>query len=198
MLRESLELSFIQRQVVIGTVLGDGCLTPNVWGKHYRLQIEHGAEQKRYCFWKYEVLKNFVLTPPRIQQKRNSWRFRTVTHPEFTVLAKQWYGKDGRKHLPQGIIPYIGMPIVLAVWYMDDGGLRVERGKIYGAFLNTQSFSWDENVVLRKSLRDSYEIETLLLLNHGKPRMYIPRRSLSILRNVIEPYIQESMRYKLP
>jgi len=42
--RSNLSITAFQEQVLIGTILGDACLTPNAWGKNYRLQIEHGKK----------------------------------------------------------------------------------------------------------------------------------------------------------
>ena len=195
--REVVRITDNQKQIVIGAILGDGCLIPNAWGKNYRLQIEQSAKQRDYCFWKYEALKNFVKTKPQFQERNKSWKFRTISHPVFTMLATQWYDKNRHKQLPDEGMKWIS-PLVLAIWYMDDGGLRVEREKIYGAFLNTQGFSWSDNKLLRECLKQSYGIETLLLLNHRRPRIYIPHRSLPILRNIIKPHIHSSMCYKLP
>lgn len=196
--RYSLKLSEIQRDLIIGSLLGDGCLIPNSWGKLYRFQVEHCVDQKDYVLWKYEILKDFVLTEPRFQEKNRSWKFRTGSHPEFTEFARQFYDAKRRKKIPQNFAEELKRPFVVAIWYMDDGGLRRERGKIYGAFLNTQSFSLADNKALQRILRINYGIETLLLRNHGKPRIYIPKRSLPILKKVIEPYIHESLCYKLP
>lgn len=49
-----------QRQdaIILGTLLGDGCLERN--GTHARLRLEHGISQKSYLLWKYEELKDIV------------------------------------------------------------------------------------------------------------------------------------------
>jgi len=39
-LRIHLKLSDRQRKILIGSLLGDGCLILNSWGKHYRYQAE--------------------------------------------------------------------------------------------------------------------------------------------------------------
>jgi len=47
-LQKELILNSFQKKVLIGTILGDGCLTPNAYGKNYRLQIEQAAKEKKY------------------------------------------------------------------------------------------------------------------------------------------------------
>lgn len=197
-LRYNFQLTEIQKSLIVGTLLGDGCLIPNSWGNLYRLQIEQGLNQKDYLFWKYKIIKNLVLTEPKYQKVNNSWKFRTGSHPEFTYFAKLFYDNDRNKIVPQNIAEYLRKPLVLAIWYMDDGGLRREKQKIYGAFLNTQSFSFQNNKLLQKVLWKEYGMETLLLRNRRKFRIYIPRRSLNNLKIAIRSYIHSSMIYKLP
>jgi hypothetical protein len=38
-LQKRLVLGSTQKQVLVGTLLGDGCLTPNVYGKNFRLAL---------------------------------------------------------------------------------------------------------------------------------------------------------------
>ena len=45
-----------QKDILIGMLLGDGCLEKN--GRNVRLRIEHGLSQKDYLDWKYEMRKN--------------------------------------------------------------------------------------------------------------------------------------------
>ena len=40
-LKRSLSLSAIQKSVLFGTLMGDGCIIPTASGKNYRLQIEY-------------------------------------------------------------------------------------------------------------------------------------------------------------
>src|SRR3989344_1436592 len=196
-LRRTLRLSDAQRKVVVGTLLGDGCLIPNSWGKQYRVQIEHSAAQKGNVFWKYRLLRSFVLPPPQFNERNQSWKFRSISHPEFTELASKFYDLRRRKILPDIALQDLQDPFVLAVWYMDDGGLRKERGRVYGAFLNSQSFSATENTLLQERIRDIFGVKTLVLQNHRKPRIYIPGYSVERFMAIISPHTIDSMRFKI-
>jgi len=90
-LRKSLRLSQKQEFILIGTLLGDGSLLPNSWGKNYRLSVRQGALQKEYLFWKYNIFKNWTLSPPKYYAKTNSWNFRTISHSAFTDFAHKFY-----------------------------------------------------------------------------------------------------------
>ena len=83
-MRKNIHLTELQRSIIIGTVLGDGSLIASRSKNHLRLQIGHCITQKEYVFWKYEMLKDLILTPPTYQVKNRSWRFRTISHQEIT------------------------------------------------------------------------------------------------------------------
>ena len=196
-LRESVALTAAQRETVIGTMLGDGSLIPNSWGKSFRLHIEHGLQQKEYVFRKYRELKSFVLSRPTYFKRNHSWKFRTISHWDFTNLEHQFYGASRRKMVSKEIVEALKSPKVIAIWYMDDGGIGKRQGKTYCAYFNSQSFSWAENEMLGKALLELHGIETLILRNHDLPRIYIPHLALTKLSDLVRPYIIPCMRYKI-
>jgi len=194
-LKEELKLSNYQRQVVIGSLLGDAGLEPN-WSKtNYRFAISHSLDQKDYAMWKYDVLKPWVLTEPRFREVNRSIRFRTISHPEFTVLWKEFY-KDGKKIVPQNITAML-TPLTLAVWFMDDGNLWRAHGKIRGAHINSQSFHYEENLALADILKSQYGLTCFLDKNHEKFRIRISKDSVTFLKSIISEYTMPGMRYKL-
>ena len=66
-LRDKLSLNLVQRQIIIGSLLGDGYLYPTVSKKYAYFRIAHGPKQKDYVWWKYNYFKNWVLTSPHYQ-----------------------------------------------------------------------------------------------------------------------------------
>ena len=50
------KLSVIQKDLIIGSLLGDGYLMPTTCGCRFR--AHHGIKQKDYLDWKYSILKN--------------------------------------------------------------------------------------------------------------------------------------------
>ncbi|MEN9524540.1 MAG: endonuclease family [Candidatus Parcubacteria bacterium] len=85
-----------QKAVIIGTILGDGCLCEN-WSKtNYRLLIMHSVDQKEYILWKYSILKQWILSEPRFYSKNNSLTIHTISHPELTGLHGIFY-RDNKK-----------------------------------------------------------------------------------------------------
>ncbi|MEK7121938.1 MAG: hypothetical protein AAB857_04510 [Patescibacteria group bacterium] len=196
-LKKSLSLSDYQKSVVIGTLLGDGSLAAN-WSKtNFSLQVAHSVKQKTYILWKYGILKDWILSKPRYYSRNNSITIKTISHPEISQLAMLFY-PHGRKVMPDNIKELIHDPIILAVWYMDDGNIIKRNGTVYGYHLNTQSFGKRENIILSQALNDVYGIESMLELNHGRYRLRImKKKSRNKFQGIIRKYILPEMEYKL-
>ena len=187
---KSVNFSEYQKAVIIGSILGDGCLCEN-WSKsNYRLMISHSIDQKEYIGWKYKILKQWILTEPRFYKKNRSLTIRTISHPELTVLRRMFY-LNGKKILPKVISDLIN-PLSLAVWFMDDG--NVHNG---GFNLNTQSFSLEENMVIAEILKKKYGLVCSIENNKNYHRLYIWKRRAGLFKQIIEKFIVPSLRYKL-
>ncbi len=196
-LKKRLSLSDYQRSVVIGSLLGDSNLTHN-WSKtNYAIQVAHSKKQEAYVLWKYQVLKDWILSKPRYYARNNSITIKTISHPEITQLAGHFYPK-GVKILPANLDKILSDPVILSVWFMDDGNVIKRNGKVYGYHLNTQSFSKSENEALSQALYKMHGIESLLELNHGKYRIRIMKKeSRTKFAGTIREYIIPEMVYKL-
>ncbi|OHA34062.1 MAG: hypothetical protein A2928_02655 [Candidatus Taylorbacteria bacterium RIFCSPLOWO2_01_FULL_45_15b] len=187
----------LQRALVIGSILGDGCLCEN-WSKtNYRLFINHCIEQKEYISWKYDVLKNYILSEPRYYARNNSLTIRTISHSELSELRDTFY-RDKQKIIPQNIKKFLEDPRVIAIWFMDDGNAIIRNANHIGYHINTQSFTREENKLLAECLYALYGISATLEQNHGRYRLAIWKQdSRKKIRNLIEPYILKDMYYKL-
>jgi len=192
-LQKRLKLTSLQRDVLIGTLLGDGCVISNVYGKNYRLHIQHSDKQRKYVEWKYQVFQEWCLSKPKFQQETNSWKFRTISHPVFTRFHELFY-RNGKKILPKKIDKFLRSPVTLAVWFMDDGALGPKR---QGVTFNTQNFTQEENERLRKCLTKNFHLETSLHKDKRYWRIYIFPRSVFQFTRLVEKIILPEFRYKL-
>lgn len=191
-LRKSLSLSAVQKNALWGSLLGDGCLITNPSMTNYRLQIEQSAKQKDYVFWKYEIFKNFVLTPPKYLSRTRSWKFRTISHEDFLPFREMFY-KNGTKILPKDL-SFLKDPLVLAIWFMDDGCLDRKSGYI----LNTQNFTFAENKRLMEALANNLGLKYISIHHDRKYyRLYVRKRSMITFRELFLTYMQPSMQYKI-
>ena len=137
-------LTEVQKSVVIGCLLGDGYLRQLKGRRNAFLEINHSFKQKDYVDWKYSVLKNICKSGPKSRKYSNrvAYRFYTKAHLKLTELLEVFY-KDGKKQVPDFDMD----PLVLAVWFMDDGSM-VSESDVY---LNTQQFSdKDQRKLLKK------------------------------------------------
>ncbi len=191
-------LSFRQKAILIGKILGDGCLEKN--GPHVRLKIEQGESQKQYVFWLFEQFKNLVAKPPyslfhkgRGGKSTKRWRFSTRTLTVFDEYFFRFY-VNRKKVIPSLIQNDLIHPVTLATWYMDDGYLRTDHS---GAYLCTSSFTVAENKLLQKSLLNVYGLETAIHFAGKYPKLHIPSRSLQHFLTLVEPYVIECFNYKL-
>lgn len=193
-------LTKVQKDLLIGSILGDACLEPLKTGA--RAEITHCRKQQEYLEWKFQHLKKIVLTAPklikfkdkRINKNRLEWRFRTISHPEIVRLRKIFYKKD-RKIIPENIEKILKSPFSLAVWYMDDGKKRPD---CRGAYLDTICFTKNEQKRLIRCLEKNFRIKSRLHWNGDGYHIYIPIESIERFRSLIEKYIIPSMKYKLP
>lgn len=195
-LRKNLTLSDYQRAIIIGSLLGDGHIAGNMgegkWNINYRFQIAHSQKQKEYLWWKYEILREWCLSLPQYQPQNRAWRFRTISHPEFTKLRNIFYDSQGHKIVPKEQANLGGHPIILAIWFMDDGAKMAQRGYT----INSQSFSEIENRLLQQWLKNQFRISVSLHRDKTRKRLYIPKESVKRFEEIVRPFVVASMQYK--
>src|SRR6266536_3430094 len=89
-------LSEVQREVIVGSLLGDGAMRCKT---NALLEINHSLHQRSYVDWKYRQLADLVRTPPRARKGnggRIAYRFVTRSLEELTPYFHLFYG-SGRK-----------------------------------------------------------------------------------------------------
>lgn len=195
--RGFVKLTQRQQDILLGKILGDGFLEQN--GKHVRLKVDHGAQQKDYVLWLYEELKSLALKPYQIsvQDKRNShvyrhWRFATYSLPVLDNWKNTFY-VNGKKVIPTSIINLL-TPLSLAVWYMDDG---FRRSDCKGLYLCTSAYTIREQYFLQSSLSKRFNIQTTLHFARSNVRIYIPSSQADKFCSIVRPFILPTFNYKL-
>src|ERR1022692_2027153 len=179
----ALQLTARERQVVIGTVLGDGYLMSTTAG--HCLRLNHGIQQRAYVDWKYRELRRFVRTPPRASG--NAYYFRTVSHPLLTIYRNVFY-VNANKVLPIGFLTRELQALGLAVWFMDDGS--ADRNQLR---LNTQSFCCSELREFIGLLLGKFGVRATLNRDKRHYRLRIGSQSMQQLRQLISEYFHPSM-----
>lgn len=201
--KQDLKLSDLQREILIGLLLGDGHLETQNNGRTYRLKIEHSYLQKEYVDWLYQIFKDWVLTPPKEKEqtvlgiKYNKYYFSTVSHGAFRFYAQQFY-KEKKKVLPRMIKKWLS-PVAMAVWFMDDGSIKSKHHR--ALIINTQSFSKPELQTLIKILEEKFGVKMVLRKQSRKQieiyQLITTSDSVERFVEIIKPHILPSMKYKL-
>ena len=195
----NLELTKDQFSLIVGSLLGDGTMRIGQGAINANFKVEHGLMQKDLVISKYEILKPWVLTKPKISYRYNidgskyekSWWFRTVRHSKLTEIRKTFY-PNGKKIIPQAIDVWLSTP-ALAWWIMDDG--CYSKSKID---ISTYSFALAEVERLLKLINHKFSVTGKYFKDRDKGfRMYFNTTETKRLVDLIEPYVIDSMRYKI-
>lgn len=191
--RKNLQLKVSHRQmsILLGSILGDAYVYPQ--GK---ICIEHAQSQEQYLRWKYAELESIaypkVARVARIDKRTStqtiSWRF--FLRQFFRPLRTAFYTPNGTKTVPPELRFWI-TPLLLAVWYMDDGHL--DRKK-YPEIM-TESFSQSGVLLLIRMLQHQFGLKSAVT---SKNRLRILSNSKMKFFSLIEPHIHEDLEYKLP
>lgn len=196
--KQGLKLNPIQRQIIVGTVLGDGHLT-SYNGLYYSLMFEHGFSQKAYIEWKYSYFTEWVRTPPKLKnQLVNGKLYQKVWFSTLSHVALRFYGKlfypNGKKVVPP-MISKLLTPLGLAVWFMDDGSIKSKEHK--ALILNTQCYSDKDLSLLQQTLLEKFGVKTKLRKQKEGQQIYILSETVELFVEAIRPYIIPEMNYKL-
>lgn len=178
-------LTSLEKEVIIGCLLGDGTLSKS--GKHFRLRIEHAEKHKEYVEWKFNLLKRICISKIQYVPTHFSFRFGTIGHPEITLLRHRWYLSS-----KQIVNDFALTSLMLAIWFMDDGTKHRDTVDI-----SVHNFSAESIVNLRKQILQ-FGIETTVNSDTKGNRLYILKKSYPNFKRLVSPYIVKCMEYKLP
>ena len=195
-LKKGLNLTKRQREILAGTLLGDGHFETQNRGKTYRLKIEHCDAQKEYLNWLYQEFKSWIPSEPYTKVKKDNVYvgIRTYSHLSLQTYGKIFY-KNGRKVIPK-VIEKLLTPLSLAVWFMDDGSFKSVKHRTY--VIHTLGYGRSELEKIQEILDKKFNLQTSLHSQKGKYwRLYIKSQSAEKFKELIEPYILPSMKYKL-
>jgi len=220
-LKQSLKLTLLQKQVLVGILLGDAYLSTQDKGKTYRLHVYQSQKHEAYTFHLYTIFKEWVLTPPTKQNRiyktgllKNKQgfmiSFKTISSPAFRFYAHNFYGeKIGllSKKVPK-ILTRCLTACGLAYWFMDDASLKSKQTK--AVYLNTQGFLLKDVELLCFVLNSKFGLKAKpvqkkksnIQPNSEKKgyyyQIYINAESYQILNTLIKPYLIPEMLYKFP
>ena len=128
-----MKLTQLQKDLIFGSLLGDGNMQTNSNGRTWRYRAIQKSEHKQYLFHKYEILKNLcgeetvpkekiILDEPTGNTIKR-WSFNTLTNPSLRFFGNMFYTYDLNK---QKWIKKVAFklenflnPTALAYFYME-------------------------------------------------------------------------------
>jgi hypothetical protein len=198
-----------EKALIMGTLLGDGHLQKRVSGS-CRLKIAHTTDQKAYVEWKHRKLRRFCeagLTE-RSEAKGRTIRFETSSNSALLPFHSLFYERRGEsavghpryvKVITEQLIGQLPMnPLVLAVFFMDDGSVR---GDCNAGKIATMGFTLQENKNICKYIH-SWGVKAQPVLHtraSGQYYISLPAETFPKFTSIIKPIVMEipSMMYKL-
>lgn len=140
------------REILLGSLLGDGSLKIHKPYRNARFSFRHSIQQREYFFWKVSRLKEISNELCWWEQEKNGLggkmlRYQSRASEALTELYKETHEKNRlvirRKWLNQLT------PQSLAVWWIDDGSL-ITNGR--RGVLCTDPFTYEEHKILAQYL----------------------------------------------
>ena len=211
--KKTLQLTSIQKEILIGTLLGDATISKS---KSIALNVkfEQKLANQEYINYLYEIFEPYVGTPPRVRnitgggaKDRQSIWFRTYRHIDFKFYYDLFYRKTNpnncadlrKKRVPKLIHKFL-TPRALAYWFMDDGSYYYNKSKnsqtkVY--YLNTQGFSYEDIKILKKALKFKFNFDTNIYRDRKYYLLYIQPQSTDDFRKLVRSFILEIFDYKL-
>ena len=186
-------LSGLAKDVVCGTLLGDGYLSR----ASAHLFMAHSTHQAEYARFKAALLAELQ---PRAEERavaavaggertEAAIHVRTLAHRALGTLRADFY--RGRKVVPEWLAEQLN-PRMLAIWFMDDGHLRIRPPRQPSAEIAANGFSDSDRAILRRGL-----LRLGLPTKSLRGRLHFNVATTRSLSALIAPYVPECMRYKL-
>ena len=191
-----------QKEVLFGTLLGDGSLIKKGRQKNPVGKVEHCEKQLCYLEYKHSLLNNLcssISKQIRIGDGNRdksfiskgisvSFIFRLNANPELAEFYTAFYG-SGKKVIPIKLLEQYYSPLAMAIHYMDDGTKGTS-----GYHIATMCFDKTNQEHFCEFLKQKFNIHAYVAY---KNMIYIPAKSAKLFTELIYPFVPESMRYKL-
>ena len=186
-----------KRGIICGMLLGGGGRCRN------NFYIAHSTKQSEYALFKKELLESITGKQVNTRQRKTNLGYEIIRIepkliPLTRVLVKKCY-KSGKKTFPVKFLNYLTLQ-GLAIWFMDDGSKSFKRvgNRIHAVEITLNTYlSKEENEVIISYFKERWEIQWGLNKSKDKYRLRMGTREGHKFFNLIEPYIIDSMRYKI-
>ena len=135
----------IQKQIILGTLLGDGFASPNkLFHGNNGINFSHSIKQKKYLDYKIKLLGSLYNSTRKLTSGYGSEMLCVSSH--CTKITEQLYQicyKEEKKTVNQTWLLNLNS-MGIAIWFMDDGTLSGNRAK-----LSIEGFSISEQELIK-------------------------------------------------
>ncbi len=179
-----------QRQLVLGSSLGDGSLRKT--GTHTAsFRVGHGTEQTDYANWKYEMLSPLTREFGKVG---NGFGFDTFATATFADFRSHLYNEQGKRTITDEVLNALDAR-GLAAWYGDDGTF----GGHFQKWGNGKSSLY--NLSLKGADREKV-MNYFERIGVGRPQDFVRgfrfnSEQTKRLHELIAPFLHPSLEYKL-
>lgn len=186
-------------KLISAFVMGDGSLEKH--GKNSRISISHSINNLDYLNWKKRVLEQVTNCSEydRIIKNKNHSPNRVIrskTHPLYEKIRNRMY-LHNKKVLDPHYLKLLDFE-VLAILIQDDGSSSSTNGKLTNLYIHTNSYSYAENLLLKKTIENNLGLMFNIVMNKGYYELRLRNKDYPKLYVGCKPYIFKSFEYKFP
>ena len=188
-----------QLEILAGTLLGDSSLQyyPKYGWSAPKFKCDHGVAQKGYAILLNNKLKSLgskLKIYSRLDKRRNtiqtSYTVATGSNPYFHKMYKMLYS-SGKKEVCKEILEHFTV-VSLAYLYMDDGFFHQGTADIC-----TECFSKESVELLVKFFKEKFNLHFGLSKRNKGYRLRLSICDFQKFKHLINPYVIDSLKYKL-
>lgn len=151
------KLNKIQKELLVGSLLGDASLSRNATSKFAHLKIERSSKDLEYLKYQFDILEPLCKSKYKEYDRKDGGKscyFITRSYKILDDLYCKWY-PNGIKIVPKDVV---FTPLVIAIWLCDDGHIALHHKKqgLLRTTFATNGFSLEESKWLSEKLSDRY------------------------------------------
>ncbi len=202
-------LSLIQKEIITGLLLGDGCLFKNFGSKNKKLNLNakpmlsivRQIRDIEYLRYNFSFLKDFCsyndVKESKVFDKRTNkfyfnCKFSTRSFLGFEEFYKKWY-PNGKKIVPKDLEL---TPLICAIWFCDDGCISIKNNRLR-LKLSTHGFPRENTIWLAEKLSNMFNENFSIGTDDGNSFIITSDSGSKAFVRYIENSLHKSMDRKI-
>lgn len=185
----------MNKQVILGTLLGDACIYKHKRGKKI-YTFAYSQSIKDYATWKADLseLPYSTYEENRFDKRTNKSYYRCQILLKVDKEIKHYYYNlfySPKKEVSQEILDQLD-DLGIAIWYLDDGNMYYNGNNCHVA-LAIDGFNEES----KQRIINWFKIKYNLNFKRTQKAIRITsKRECELFMNIVEKYIPDCMKYK--